>query len=75
MKVIEEASLDDEESTYYRMTLVMEDGRKLRFCDMCQCAEDNSYWRDHRDVPRMAEFVKAAYQAGVDGEKLEIQSV
>ena len=75
MKVIEEMSLYDEESTWYRMTIVMDDGTKLRFSDMCQCAEDNSYWRDHRDVPRMADFVKAAYQAGVDGEKLEIQSV
>ena len=76
MKVVEEMSLDcEDETTYYRLHIVMDDGTKLEFRDMCQCPEDNTYWRDHSDVPRMAEFVKAAYQAGVDGEKLEIQSV
>ena len=73
MKVVEEMSLDDEESTYYRMTLVMDDGRKLMFSDMCQCSEDNSYWRDHRDVPRMVEYINAAYDAGRRGETLEIE--
>ena len=74
MRVIEEMSLDcEDETTYYRLHIVMDDGTKLEFRDMCQCAEDNSYWRDHRDVPRMAEYLKAAYDAGRRGETLEIE--
>ena len=73
MKVSEEWSLDDEESTYYCMTLVMDDGTRLDFRDMCQEPEDNSYWRDHRDIPNLVEYIKAAYDAGRRGETFEIE--
>lgn len=44
----------------------------LEFHDMCQEPEDNSYYRDHRDVPKLAEYLRAAYDAGRRGETLEI---
>ena len=74
MKVSEESSLDyEDETTYYRLHIVMDDGTKLEFHDMCQEPEDNSYYRDHRDVPQLAEYLKAAYDAGRRGEELEIE--
>ena len=88
MKVSEESWLDDEDdggTTYYRLHIVMDDGTRLEFrdmCqepednsyrDMCQCAEDNSYYRDHSDVPQLLEYLKTAYDAGRRGETLEIE--
>ena len=74
MKVIEESSLDcEDETTYYRLHIVMDDGTKLEFRDMCECAEDNSYYRDHSDVPQLLEYLKAAYDAGRRGETFEIE--
>ena len=74
MKVSEESSLDyEDETTYYRLHIVMDDGTKLEFRDMCQCPEDNSYYRDHRDIPRLVEYINAAYDAGRRGETFEIE--
>lgn len=73
MKVSEESSLDyEDETTYYHLHIVMDDGTKLEFHDMCQEPEDNSYYRDHSDVPQLAEYLKAAYDAGRRGETFEI---
>ena len=74
MKVSEESSLDyEDETTYYRLHIVMDDGTRLDFRDMCQEPEDNSYCRDHSDVPNLVEYIKAAYDAGRRGETLEIE--
>lgn len=73
MKVSEESSLDyEDETTYYRLHIVMDDGTMLEFHDMCQDPEDNTYYRDHSDVPQLAEYLKAAYDAGRRGEMFEI---
>ena len=74
MKVIEESSLHcDDETTYYRLHIVMDDGTRLEFHDMCQEPEDNTYYRDHSDIPNLVEYIKAAYDAGRRGETLEIE--
>ena len=64
---------EDEESSWYHLDVIADDGRvAARFRDMCQCPEDNSYYRDHRDVPRLHDLLATAFQAGARHEELEI---
>lgn len=68
-----EDEYEDEESAWYSLDMIADDGRVVaRFRDMCQCPEDNTYGRDHSDVPRLHDLLAAAYQAGARGEGLEI---
>lgn len=64
---------EDGESSWYSLDMIADDGRVVeKFRDMCQCPEDNTYWRDHRDIPRLVGYLKAAYDAGRRGEMFEI---
>ena len=57
----------------YELTMTADSGEVLSFSDMCQEPEDNSHYRDHRDVRRLPEFIRAAYEAGKRGEDLTIE--
>ena len=64
---------DDYTDSRYDLTMTADSGEALRFHDMCQEPEDNRYYRDHRDVRRLPEFIRAAYEAGKRGEDLTIE--
>ena len=64
---------EDWESAWYSLDMIADDGRVVgKFRDMCQCAEDNAYYRDHKDVPQLHDLLATAFQAGARGEGLEI---
>ena len=64
---------DDYMNSRYVLTMTADSGEAISFRDMCQEPEDNSYYRDHRDVRRLPEFIRAAYEAGRRGEDLAIE--
>ena len=64
---------DDYTDSRYDLTMTADSGEVLSFHDMCQEPEDNSHYRDHRDVRRLPEFIRAAYEAGKRGEDLTIE--
>ena len=64
---------DDYMNSRYELTMTADSGEVLSFNDMCQEPEDNSHYRDHRDVRRLPEFIRAAYEAGKRGEDLTIE--
>ena len=72
---VSQAFYEDEDYgiAVYRLTMTADSGEVLSFKDMCQEPEDNSYYRDHRDVRRLPEFIRAAYEAGRRGEDLTIE--
>ena len=72
---VSQAFCEDEDygSASYSLTMTADSGEALSFHDMCQEPEDNSYYRDHRDVRRLPEFIRAAYEAGRRGEDLTIE--
>ena len=72
---VSQAFCEDEDygNASYSLTMTADSGEAISFCDMCQEPEDNSYYRDHRDVRRLPEFIRAAYEAGRRGEGLTIE--
>ena len=72
---VSQAFHEDEDygNSRYELIMTSDSGEAISFHDMCQEPEDNSYYRDHRDVRRLPEFIRAAHEAGRRGEDLTIE--
>ena len=72
---VSQAFYEDEDymNSRYELIMTSDSGEALSFHEMCQEPEDNSYYRDYRDMLRLPEFIRAAYEAGKRGEGLAIE--
>ena len=48
---------------------------KSIFYDICQCSEDNTYLRDHKDIPKLIKLLSIVYKLGKDGFDVEFSSM
>ena len=74
MRVIERFNNDDmDEYHFYEVELTDDKGNtveKMSVSDSCDTPEDNTLGRSFADIYQVVDMIKAAYEAGKNGEDL-----
>ena len=70
---VEQIYYTDEDQENERVEITI-DGENV-FNDMCQCPEDNTYYRDHSCVTDIIDLLEKFYKLGKDDQEVEFSSI